>query len=117
MWPTAGKISQSYYWYHQAVDIASGGEPAILASQGGTVTTAGWSNGGYGYYAIIDHGNGYRTLYAHMATGSIVVKAGDRISQGQKIGTMGSTGRSTGPHLHFEIIGPNGKVDPLTVLK
>ena len=57
---------------------------------------------------IIDHGNGYRTLYGHMRTGSLTVEAGSRVSQGQKIGVMGSTGRSTGPHLHFEVIGPQG---------
>ncbi len=117
MWPTSGKISQRYYWYHRAVDIASSGGPAILASQGGTVTQAGWNSGGYGNYVVIDHGNGYSTLYAHMAHGSIGVKAGDRVTQGQRLGTMGSTGRSTGPHLHFEVNGPAGRMDPLTVLK
>lgn len=117
MWPTSGYISQRYSWYHQAVDIASGGGPAIVASQGGTVTTAGWSGGGYGNFVVIDHGNGYRTLYAHMASNSIVVSAGQKVSQGQKLGIMGSTGRSTGPHLHFEVIGGGGKLNPLTVLK
>jgi len=116
MWPTAGTISQRYYWYHRAVDIASRASPDILASQGGTVITAGWG-GGYGNMVMIDHGNGYQTLYGHMKTGTIVVGPGQRVSQGQKIGVMGSTGRSTGPHLHFEVIGPQGKVDPLTVLK
>ena len=117
MWPTGGKISQRYAWYHQAVDIASGGGPAIVASQGGTVTTAGWSGGGYGNFVVVDHGNGFRTLYAHMAHNSIVVQAGQKVNQGQKLGNMGSTGRSTGPHLHFEIIGPKGKLDPLSVLR
>ncbi len=117
MWPTTGKISQRYYWYHRAVDIASSDNPGILASQGGSVTQAGWNNGGYGNFVVIDHGNGYSTLYAHMAHGSIVVKAGDRVSQGQRLGTMGSTGRSTGVHLHFEVKGPGGNMDPLTVLK
>lgn len=116
MWPTSGRISQRYYWYHRAVDIASGNSPDILASQGGTVITAGWL-GGYGNAVVIDHGNGYTTLYGHMKTGSLVVKAGDRVTQGQKIGVMGSTGRSTGPHLHFEVKGPQGKINPLTVLK
>lgn len=117
MWPTSGHISQKYYWYHQAVDIASRESPAVLASQGGTVTTAGWNAGGYGNFVVIDHGNGYRTLYAHMVNNSIVVQPGQRVKQGQKVGVMGNTGRSTGPHLHFEIIGPKGKLDPLAVLK
>ena len=117
MWPTSGHISQRYYWYHPAVDIANSANPDILASQGGTVVTAGWNGGGYGNYAIVDHGNGYRTLYAHMLNNSIVVRPGQVVKQGQKLGVMGSTGRSTGTHLHFEIITANGKRDPLVLLK
>jgi len=117
MWPTAGNISQRYAWYHQAVDIANKSNPDIVASQGGTVVTAGWNGGGYGNYVIVDHGNGYKTLYAHMLNNSIAVKLGDRVGQGQKLGVMGSTGRSTGTHLHFEVFGPGGKLNPLSVLK
>lgn len=117
MWPTAGTISQKNSWYHQAVDIANRSNPNIVASQGGTVVTAGGSGGGYGNYVIIDHGNGYKTLYAHMLNNTIVVKAGDKVGQGQKLGVMGSTGRSTGTHLHFEVFGPKGKLNPLSVLK
>lgn len=117
MWPTTGRISQKYYWYHRAVDIASRDAPNIVAAQGGTVITAGWNGGGYGNYVIIDHGNGYQTLYGHMLNNSIVVKPGERVKQGQKIGILGSTGRSTGPHLHFEIKTAKGNLDPLSVLK
>ncbi|MFA5750319.1 MAG: M23 family metallopeptidase [Candidatus Shapirobacteria bacterium] len=117
MWPTSGGISQRHSWYHQAVDISNRSNPAIVAAQSGTVTTAGWNGGGYGNYVVIDHGNGYKTLYAHMLNNSIVVKAGQKVTQGQKLGVMGSTGRSTGTHLHFEVIGPNGKLNPLSVLK
>lgn len=117
MWPTSGRISQRYFWYHRAVDIANSAGPDIVASQGGTVVSAGWNAGGYGNYVIIDHGNGYKTLYAHMVTGSITVQAGQRVVQGQKLGRMGNTGRSTGTHLHFEVMSASGKVDPLTVLK
>lgn len=116
MWPTSGHISQRSYWYHQAVDIANPANPTIVAAQSGTVVTAGWG-GGYGNYVIIDHGNGYKTLYGHMLNNSMAVQPGQKVGQGQKLGTMGSTGRSTGTHLHFEIIGPKGKLDPLTVLK
>lgn len=117
MWPTSGRISQKYYWYHQAVDIANRDGPPVVASQSGSVITAGYNRGGYGNYVVIDHGNGYKTLYAHLRNGSIVVNLGQKVSQGQVIGTMGSTGRSTGTHLHFEIIGSNGKLNPLLVLK
>jgi len=118
MWPTNGMITQKYYWYHQAVDIANHSNPPIVAAQGGTVVTAGWNGGGYGNYVIINHGNGYETLYGHMLNNSVIVKAGDRVSQGQKLGLMGSTGRSTGTHLHFEVRAPaGGKLDPLSVLK
>jgi len=82
MWPTSGAISQRYAWYHQAVDIANRSNPDVVASQGGTVVTAGWNAGGYGNYVVIDHGNGYKTLYAHLLNNSIVVKAGQRVSQG-----------------------------------
>lgn len=117
IWPTGGYISQRYSWYHRAVDIANKSNPDIVAAQGGTVVTAGWSGGGYGNFVIIDHGNGYRTLYAHMLNNSIVVRPGERVGQGQKLGVMGSTGRSTGTHLHFEIKTGGGNLDPLAVLK
>lgn len=117
MWPTSGRITQKYYWYHQAVDIADKSNPPVVAAQGGTVVTAGWNAGGYGNYVVIDHGNGFKTLYGHMVTNSVVVKAGQRVNQGQRLGTMGSTGRSTGTHLHFEVISTRGKLDPLSVLK
>lgn len=118
MWPTSGVITQRYSWYHPAIDIANATNPAIVASQGGTVVTAGWNAGGYGNFVIIDHGNGYQTLYGHMLNNSIIVKEGDRVVQGQRIGTMGSTGRSTGTHCHFEIrLTSGGTIDPLTKLK
>ena len=116
-WPTSGYVSQNYYWYHKAIDIANKDSPAILASQGGTVTTVAYNSGGYGNYVVVDHGNGFSTLYAHMRTGSKEVGLGQRVTQGQMLGTMGTTGRSTGIHLHFEVIGPGGKINPLTVLK
>jgi murein DD-endopeptidase MepM/ murein hydrolase activator NlpD len=117
MWPTSGTITQKYSWYHPAVDIANHSGPTVVASQGGTVVAAGWNAGGYGNYVIIDHGNGYQTLYGHMFNNSIVVKAGDRVTQGQKLGLMGSTGRSTGTHLHFEIKFNGATLNPLSRLK
>jgi len=117
MWPTGGVITQRFSWYHPATDIANAGSPVIVAAATGTVVTAGWNGGGYGNYVVIDHGNGYQTLYGHLSNNSMVVKAGDRVQQGQKLGNMGSTGRSTGIHLHFEIKIGGGKVDPLKMLK
>jgi murein DD-endopeptidase MepM/ murein hydrolase activator NlpD len=117
IWPTTGTITQKYSWYHQAVDIANKSNPAVVAAATGTVVTAGWNAGGYGNYVVVDHGNGYQTLYAHMLNGSVVVKAGDKVNRGQKLGMMGSTGRSTGTHLHFEIKMSGGKADPLRMLK
>lgn len=117
MWPTSGYISQKFYWYHRAVDIANPSNPTIVAAQGGTVVSAGWNGGGYGNFVVIDHGNGYKTLYAHMLNNSMVVKAGQVVKQGQKLGLMGSTGRSTGTHLHFEIKSSSGNLDPLSLLR
>ncbi len=101
-WPTAGSISQSYWGGHPAIDMASYTGAAVKAADGGFVTLAGggW-NGGYGNHVIIDHGNGFTTLYAHL--NSIFVSSGENVAAGQQIGTVGNTGNSTGPHLHFEI--------------
>jgi len=115
IWPTSGRVSQRWSWYHRAVDIANSSVPPIVAAQGGSVVAAGWNRGGYGNYVIIDHGNGFKTLYAHLS--SISVSAGQKVGQGQQVGVMGSTGRSTGVHLHFEVIGASGRINPLTVLK
>jgi len=117
MWPSGGQITQRYSWYHPAVDIANSSNPPVVAAASGTVVIADWNGGGYGNIVVIDHGNGYETLYAHLMSKSIVVRPGERVQQGQRIGTMGSTGRSTGTHLHFEIKTAGGRVDPLKMLK
>ena len=115
IWPTTGKISQRYSWYHPAVDIANKNAPAITAAAAGKVISVIRGRWGYGNYLVIDHGEGYKTLYAHLS--SISVSAGQNVSQGQGIGKMGSTGRSIGIHLHFEIIKNGAKLNPLTLLK
>jgi murein DD-endopeptidase MepM/ murein hydrolase activator NlpD len=114
-WPGFGSISQPFRWYHKGVDIANRGGGAILAADSGTVVVSGWTNVGYGNHVIIDHGNGYQTLYGHLS--SISVVTGQRVNRGGVIGMMGSTGRSTGTHLHFEIRTGSGNVDPLGYLK
>ncbi len=117
IWPTSGRITQKYSWYHTGVDIANHDSPPVVAAQGGTVIKAGWNAGGYGNYVVVDHGNGWKTLYAHMVTGSLQVSAGQVVKQGQRLGTMGTTGRSTGIHCHFEVFFNGARLDPLTVLK
>lgn len=115
VWPTQGRITQPFRWYHKGVDIANATGTNIVAADAGRVVTAGWTNVGYGNHVIIDHENGFVTLYAHMS--QIGVQVGQKVNRGSSIGLMGSTGRSTGPHLHFEIRTGGGNVDALGYLK
>lgn len=115
-WPTSGNISQYFVWYHPAIDISNRNAPVVLAADSGTVVTTGWpSPWAYGNRVIIDHGNGYVTLYAHLS--AVYVSPGQGVTRGQSIGKMGSTGRSTGVHLHFEIRKGGSTVNPLNFLK
>jgi murein DD-endopeptidase MepM/ murein hydrolase activator NlpD len=100
-WPASGQISQGYWDRHRALDIAAWLGAPVLAADSGYVVAAGWDDTGYGRVVLIDHGNGYQTLYAHLD--KYYVEAGDSVAKGEQIGEMGSTGNSTGPHLHFEI--------------
>lgn len=113
-WPTTGWISQKYWSGHQAIDIAGYKGTPIKAADSGFVIKAGWSDAGYGNHVIIDHRNGFKTLYAHFE--SYVVNVGDSVKKGQIIGFMGSTGKSTGPHLHLEIIKDGVRRNPLAYL-
>ncbi|MFI5240984.1 MAG: peptidoglycan DD-metalloendopeptidase family protein [Microgenomates group bacterium] len=115
-WPTAGTITQRFAWYHQGTDIANHGSPNVLAADSGKVVLAGWpDSSGYGNRVIIDHGNGYKTLYGHLS--KIYVVQGQTVSRGSAIGQMGSTGRSTGIHLHFEVIQNGVHLNPLNFLR
>lgn len=132
IWPTRGayRVSSHYGYrsasisgwsYHGGIDIvlgsgSSAGIP-VVASASGTVVTAysGWY--GYGHTVVIDHGNGIKTRYAHMYPGSITVRVGQKVYQGQQIGRIGSTGNSTGPHLHFEILVNGYKVNPYPYIR
>ncbi|EAD5687847.1 murein hydrolase activator EnvC family protein [Listeria innocua] len=110
--PVTGK-----YESHKGQDIAGGGTITVSAAASGRVVFSGFGAtgsgfGGYGYVVKIDHGNGFQTLYAHMRAGSLKVVTGQQVSQGQPIGIMGSTGQSTGQHLHFEIHKNGIPVDP-----
>ncbi len=98
---------------HNGIDIAGGGDygEPFIAADGGTVVWSGNDGGGYGNYVMIDHGNGYMTVYGHAS--ALACSTGDYVSQGQTIGYVGSTGNSTGPHLHFEIRLNGDYQDPL----
>jgi murein DD-endopeptidase MepM/ murein hydrolase activator NlpD len=102
-WPTNGSVTSGfgYRWgsLHAGIDIANGTGTPIRAAKGGTIILAGW-NGGYGNCIVIDHGGGLSTLYGHMTR--LRASEGQRVGQGDLIGDMGSTGNSTGSHLHFE---------------
>jgi murein DD-endopeptidase MepM/ murein hydrolase activator NlpD len=127
-WPVAGGagvISQGYRAWHRAIDIASSALPNVVAAAPGTVIFAGCSGycpslgstyggSGYAWSIQIDHGNGYTTWYAHLK--NIYVRSGQAVGRGEAIGQMGSTGRSTGPHVHFELrrgVGFGSQVNPL----
>lgn len=110
--PAAGRITDSFGWripptsgassFHQGTDIGSYCGAPIYAAHGGTVVYAGW-NGGYGNFVLIDHGGGVQTAYAHIVSGGILVSYGQNVDVGQQIASVGTTGTSTGCHLHLEV--------------
>jgi murein DD-endopeptidase MepM/ murein hydrolase activator NlpD len=116
IWPTNNRfISGNDYWSgHLAIDIGAMTGDSVFASDSGVVVYAGGISGGYGNMVMIDHGNGYQTLYAHLS--SIVTRCGASVYQGDVIGYAGSTGNSTGPHLHFEVRYMGGFLNPHYVL-
>ena len=125
IWPVYGNITSSFgyrsifgsYSYHSGLDIATAYGTTIKASDGGTVVWSGTGTGSYwsyGNYVVIDHGNGVRTLYAHCS--SLLVSTGEHVYQGQAIARVGSTGRSTGNHCHFEMQINGTPVNPLSYL-
>ena len=125
IWPVYGSITSRFgyrsifgsYSYHSGLDIATSYGTTIKAADGGTVVWSGYGTGSYwsyGNYVVIDHGNGKRTLYAHCS--SLLVSAGDKVYQGQAIARVGSTGRSTGNHCHFEVQINGTAVNPLAYL-
>jgi murein DD-endopeptidase MepM/ murein hydrolase activator NlpD len=97
------------------IDIAAGLGANVYASDSGVVVTAGWNSGGYGNVIMIDHGNGYQTVYGHLS--QINVSLCQSVGKGQVIGLAGSTGNSTGSHLHFEVRLNGGYVNPWSVLE
>jgi LysM repeat protein len=115
-WPNGcTHISQGFHFGHTGVDIDCAFGTAIVAADGGTVSFTGW-NGGYGNSIVVDHGGGFQTRYAHIKEGGILVRVGQSVSRGQTIGYEGSTGWSTGPHLHFETIQNGAFLNPFNFL-
>jgi murein DD-endopeptidase MepM/ murein hydrolase activator NlpD len=114
-WPMTGWISQRYHEYHPAADIAGSEGTSIKAADSGYVAVVGRNDTGYGRYVLIDHGNGFQTLYAHLSV--LFVEVGQSVGKGQTIGLCGSTGKSTGPHVHFEIKLNGVRRNPLIYLK
>lgn len=117
LWPSScRRITQYFRWRHSGIDISCGYGKPIYASDSGKVIKAkgGW-NGGYGVVIEIDHGNGKKTLYAHL--GQLYVKAGENVTKGQVIASEGSTGRSSGAHNHFEVSVGGSRKNPLYYVK
>lgn len=130
MWPTEGQITSLFGYrfspihrhddsepvseFHPGIDIANSPDTLIYATADGTVRFSGWSHG-YGNMIVIDHGYGISTLYGH--TSKALVKTGDRVVRGQVIAYMGTTGRSTGAHLHYEVWRNGKPVNPMAFLK
>lgn len=120
VWPAVGGYISSHLgerWgrMHKGIDIAGVSDRSILAADNGTVVSAGWDDGGYGNKIVINHNNGYRTIYAHLD--SIDVSSGQVVEKGMKIGVMGTTGRSTGIHLHFEVYKDGSLKNPADLVK
>ena len=120
LWPASGDVSSPYglRWggsdFHPGIDIANDYGTPIIAAASGTVTAAGWNSGGYGNMVDIDHGNGIWTRYGHAE--AVAVSVGESVRKGQIIAYMGSTGFSTGPHVHYEVHVNGEIVNPILYL-
>ena len=110
IWPARGRVTSRVTRWHTAIDIAAPYWSPVVAADGGRVIAAGWDRTGYGYRMIIDHGSGLTTLYAHMAR--YYYDYGDYVNKGMVIGRVGSTGNSSGNHLHFEVRVHNYRQNP-----
>ncbi len=120
VWPSVERYLSGFDYSpetnHRGIDIAGKMGNAIFAADSGVVVYAGWNDWGYGNVVVIDHGNGWQTLYAHLST--LNVACGSYVYQGDAIAGMGSTGNSSGPHLHFEMLSDEyGKVNPWNFLQ
>ena len=117
IWPSANHYLSGFDFtsYHKGIDIAANTGDAVWASDNGTVIYAGWNATGYGNMVMIDHNNGYQTLYGHLS--AVYVACGSSVYQGTPIGAAGATGNVTGSHLHFEVRKNGGFINPWYVLQ
>ncbi|MBI2029759.1 M23 family metallopeptidase [Candidatus Gottesmanbacteria bacterium] len=114
-WPLNNyQVSQKYQFYHPGLDLTAPYEDSVMSIAKGKVESTTTSNWGYGKYVVVRHENGYASLYAHLA--EILVKTDDEVDKNTVIGKVGTTGWSTGSHLHLEIHGPDGTINPLEIL-
>lgn len=116
LWPTPGHVITQYFsWRHTGLDIDGNYSSPLYAAEDGVVEYAGWNKGGYGLMILINHGNGLKTRYGHAS--KIFVQVGQHVKRGQTIAMMGTTGRSTGTHLHFEVILNGVRKNPLAYIR
>lgn len=113
-WPAPGAITTYFSGWHNGIDIANSTGTPVRAVQAGRVVQSGWDNSGYGYMIRIDHGNGLQSLYGHAS--KLIARAGQYVDKGEVVMLMGSTGRSTGPHVHFSVF-RGGAFDALNPLR
>jgi len=113
-WPVGGYISQTYHWYHPAIDLAGNDNQIIYPIASGKVVSVEYLRWSYGRNIIVDHGNGLLSRYAHLSY--IKVELGKEVDKNTALGYVGSTGFSTGPHLHLEIVEDGQNINPLAVL-
>ncbi|HEX9664296.1 MAG TPA: peptidoglycan DD-metalloendopeptidase family protein [Patescibacteria group bacterium] len=114
-WPTSGRVITQYYtWRHSGLDIDGHYDSPIYAAEGGTVEFTGWASG-YGLSVVVNHGNGMKTRYAHAS--KIFVNPGQQVSRGQTLAMVGTTGWSTGTHLHFEVMINGVRQNPLSYVR
>ncbi|MBR5429429.1 MAG: M23 family metallopeptidase [Firmicutes bacterium] len=118
IWPVSGPVTSPFgereEGFHYGLDIGVSSGTKVVAAAAGTVLAAGWLSDGYGYGVLVDHGSGAVTLYGHCS--EVLTAAGQRVEQGETLARSGSTGRSTGPHLHFEVRLDGEWQDPLDYL-
>ncbi|MFN0071626.1 MAG: peptidoglycan DD-metalloendopeptidase family protein [Chloroflexota bacterium] len=110
MWPVLGPISTTFSPAHRGLDVVANHGVAVKASLAGKVVGAAEGDGPYGWYVMVEHGGGFTSVYSHLS--KLRVKLGDVLEKGQILGEVGSTGLSTGPHLHFELRQSNVPIDP-----
>ena len=113
-WPISGVLTQQFWTGHRAIDIGARIGSSVTAADNGYVVLVANDDFGYGKHVMVNHGNGFETLYAHLSV--ILVSPGQSVGRGQPIGLSGSTGRSTGPHLHFEVRYLGTQRNPFTYL-